>query len=380
MASLQPLLIPLVALGAVPLVLISRNVTRRTYRFRLWRTPGERERNYLTQLLTGKDEAKEVRAFNLRPHLRACYDRLYDDFLNEYKKLQRSQLLSGFESAAATQGAMVLTFGVLLAFLFSGRMSLASATAAGFAVQALSARVQRLAENFSSLYDSAVFVADWSTFLALEPEGTGRGTAAPASFDRMSTESVTFTYPGAQRPVLRDISIEINRGEVIALVGENGSGKTTLAKLLCHLYTPDSGRILWNGEDTAAMNPAGLRDSVAAIFQDFARYQLPARDNVGMGRSERIDDLDSIRAAAVHTGADRFLSRLPAGYDTPLSKAFDGGKDLSVGQWQRVGWLGPSSATPSSSCWTSRPRRSIPRAEYACSTASASCARASRCC
>ena len=119
LASLQPLLIPLVALGAVPLVLISRNVTRRTYRFRLWRTPGERERNYLTQLLTGKDEAKEVRAFNLRPHLRARYDRLYDDFLNEYKKLQRSQLLSGFESAAATQGAMVLTFGVPLAFLFS---------------------------------------------------------------------------------------------------------------------------------------------------------------------------------------------------------------------------------------------------------------------
>ena len=334
--AIQPLLLPLVMAGAVPLVLIGRRVTRKTYGFRLWRTPGERERNYLTQLLTGKDEAKEVRAFNLRPHLRARYDRLYDEYFVEYRKLARTRMSAGFQSSAATQGAVVITFGALLGFLFAGRITIAGAAAAGIAVQQLSTRVQGLAQNFSSLYESAVFLGDWSTFLALEPEGLGRSAAAPEGFERMSAHNLTFTYPGAQRPALRDVSLEINRGEVIALVGENGSGKTTLAKLLCHLYGPDSGRILWNGVDTATMSPAALRDSIAAIFQDFARYQLPARDNVGMGRSERIDDLDAIRAAATHTGADRFLSRLPSGYDTPLSKAFDGGKDLSVGQWQRV--------------------------------------------
>ena len=152
----------------------------------------------------------------------------------------------------------------------------------------------------------------------------------------MAAEHITFTYPGATRPAINDVSLEINRGEVIALVGENGSGKTTLAKILCHLYTPDVGRILWEGADTADISPQELRDSIAAIFQDFARYQLPARDNVGMGRSANIDDLDAIRASARLAGADRFLSRLPDGYETPLSKAFSGGRDLSVGQWQRV--------------------------------------------
>jgi ATP-binding cassette subfamily B protein len=130
--------------------------------------------------------------------------------------------------------------------------------------------------------------------------------------------------------------MEIGAGEIVALVGENGSGKTTLAKLLCRLYLPHGGRVLWDGADTAIVDPDELRRSVAVIFQDFLHYSLPASENIGMGRHQRLGDPEAIRGAAVHAGADEFLARLPAGYETVLGPEFEGGHELSVGQWQRV--------------------------------------------
>ena len=128
----------------------------------------------------------------------------------------------------------------------------------------------------------------------------------------------------------------IRRGEVVALVGENGSGKTTLAKLLAHLYSPDEGRIMWDARDTSEYDPNQVRGAIAVIFQDFVRYFLSARENIAAGRPERSHDIDGIVAAARSSGADSFLSELPDGYETVLSKEFTGGSDLSVGQWQRA--------------------------------------------
>jgi ATP-binding cassette subfamily B protein len=149
-------------------------------------------------------------------------------------------------------------------------------------------------------------------------------------------EDVSFTYPSATTPAVTNVSMEIGAGEIVALVGENGSGKTTLAKLLCRLYLPHGGRVLWDGVDTASVDPDGLRRSVAVIFQDFLHYALPAAENIGMGRHQRIGDAEAIRGAALHAGADDFLAKLPSGYETVLGPEFEGGKELSVGQWQRV--------------------------------------------
>jgi len=189
-----------------------------------------------------------------------------------------------------------------------------------------------------ALYESALFVDDFTLFLGLrhEVERARPTAAAPTTFEELAVDRVTFTYPGAHRPALRDVSIQIHRGEVVALVGDNGSGKTTLAKLLGLLYRPDSGRILWDGTDTASKDPEALRRSITVIFQDFGRYWLSARENVGIGATERLSDIDGIVAAARTADADAFLANLPSGYDTVLSRLFEGGRDLSVGQWQRV--------------------------------------------
>jgi ATP-binding cassette subfamily B protein len=132
------------------------------------------------------------------------------------------------------------------------------------------------------------------------------------------------------------VSLRIEPGEVVALVGANGSGKTTLAKLLGALYVPDRGRVLLHCADTATADRAALRRDVAVVFQDFLRYALPARDNIALGRHERSGDEAAIRAAAERAGADRDIEALANAYDTQLGPVFFGGVDLSLGQWQKI--------------------------------------------
>ncbi len=130
--------------------------------------------------------------------------------------------------------------------------------------------------------------------------------------------------------------MEIGLGETVAVVGENGAGKTTLAKLLCRLYDPESGSITWDGRDLRTCDPDELRTRIAVIFQDFMRYDLAARENIGFGDVSAIDDTAAIAAAAERAGAADFLAALPDGYDSRLGRRFINGHQLSVGQWQRV--------------------------------------------
>jgi ATP-binding cassette subfamily B protein len=301
-------------------------------------TEVERRRNYLYMLLSGKDAAKELRAFGLGGFLRERFDRLYDEHLTELRKVARRRLRVSLLGNLLTTVVLGGIVAALLVLALNGRIGLAEAGTAAGAVFVLGERLMNSVFAAGMLYESSLFIEDFTSFVAMGSEVEARRSRGPApqGFQRLQVEDVSFTYPSAATPAVADVSMEIGAGEIVALVGENGSGKTTLAKLLCRLYLPEQGRVLWDGTDTAAVHPDELRRSVAVIFQDFLHYALPAAENIGMGRHQRIGDAEAIRASALHAGADDFLAKLPHGYDTVLGPEFEGGKELSVGQWQRV--------------------------------------------
>jgi ATP-binding cassette subfamily B protein len=335
---LQPLLLPTLLLTVVPLVVAASAFSRDLYRFMVGYAQGDRRRSYIRGLLTTREMAKEIRAFGLAGHLRDMNRRLFEARLADMTKMVRRSSVRSLLGSLGGAAAIVGTVAVLLWFVVNGRMSLATATAAAVAIAQLAGMLSTLAFSVGQLYESALFLEDHRAFVEMlprvrraQPDGP-----APAAFDSIRVEGLTFTYPEADRPALEDVSLTMRRGEIVALVGENGSGKTTLAKLLCQLYRPQAGTISWDGTDLATVDPGRLRDSVAVLFQDFARYLFDAADNVGLGRVERRDDRAGIERAAREAGAHDFLAALPEGYDTMLGKEFEGGADLSVGQWQRI--------------------------------------------
>ena len=336
--ALQPWLVPLVLAAGVPLLIAVAKGGELMFRFHHRMTEAERRRNYLYMLLSGKDAAKELRAFGLAGFLRERFDRLYDEHMDELRKVARRRLRVAVLGNLATTVVLAGIVAALLVLALSGRIDLADAGTAAGAVFVLGERLMNAVFSAGMLYESSLFIEDFTSFVAMAPEVEARRSRgpAPAGFRRLRVEEISFTYPSATTPALTGVSMEIGAGEIVALVGDNGSGKTTLAKLLCRLYLPHAGRVLWDEVDTATADPDELRRSVAVIFQDFLHYSLPAAENVGMGRHQRIGDIAAIRGAAVHTGADEFLVKLPDGYETMLGPEFEGGKELSVGQWQRV--------------------------------------------
>jgi len=336
--AIQPWLVPLLFLAGLPLLAGVMKAGQAMFGFHMRMTTVARTRNYLYRLLTEKDPAKEVRAFGLGDYLNTRHAVLYEQHLAELRKTTRKRFRIAIASTLGLAAALGAGMAGLLALAMSGRLELAETATAAGALLILGERIMTAVNSVGDMYEAGLFVEDFTTFLATAPvdHGATGTTPAPATFGRISVEHVTFTYPAANTPALTDVSVQIEAGQVIALVGENGSGKTTLAKLLSRLYLPDTGHIAWDGVDTADMDADEAHRRIAVIFQDFARYDLTARENIGLGAVEHIDDLAAIEAAAAHAGADRYLAALPGGYETILSPEYDGGRDLSVGQWQRV--------------------------------------------
>lgn len=338
LATISPVLLPLLLLGGIPVLLTSRRESRLEFEFTVRQTAATRLRTYLTILQTGRDEAKEVRAFGLGGWLRGRFDRLYGTYLVDLTAhVRRRSLLSviGHLGAAVMLAA---TLVVLVWLIGRGTIGIAGAGAAIVAIRMLAGQVQALFGGVQRIFESGLFLDDLEEFLAL---GTAAheddvGAEAPEGFRSIVVDAVTFSYPGSASPALQDVTIDIAAGEVVALVGENGSGKTTLAKLLAGLYEPDAGRIAWDGRDVRTFRSASLRDRITVVFQDFVRFAFTGEENIAVGRVDQTVDPERVREAARWAGADDVLSAMPEGYDTILSRMFQGGRDLSGGQWQRI--------------------------------------------
>lgn len=343
LVRIEPLVLPAVVVAYLPLHLATTRNGRAYYDFSYWMTTPDRERAYLGGILMSPGAAKEVRLFAAAPWIRERYDRLYDRRIDELRALGRRRLR---RSLLANAWSTVITIGgiaLLVHWALSGRLSAADAGIAAIAVQQVGTRMRALGTTAGSLHECSLFLDDVVTFLAL-PTGDGADADSPpapylpvpSAFSTLTVDGLSFTYPGTEREVLHDITLTIGGDEVVALVGANGSGKTTLAKVLCGLYPPTGGRVLWDDTDLSRCDPAAVRRGVAAAFQDFVRYELSARHNIGLGDSTRMEDLEAVRRVAGSVGADAPIARLPHGYETRLSRAYEDGADLSVGEWQRV--------------------------------------------
>lgn len=338
--TMHGLLVPMVILAGIPTLIATLISSRRAYVFEYLWTPRNRERTYLGELLTIPSAAKEIRVFSASRFLKSRYDVLTEERLSRFRQYLRDQLKVAVGGRLGSSLGIGLALGALTWLVLSGRIDFPTAMTAGAAMQLLSGRLTGLARGIGRLVESGMFFRDYQDFMAYAdrtaPARADRSPLSPAPFRQLLIQDVSFQYPGTERKVLQDVTIEVNAGEVVALVGENGSGKTTLVKLILQLYYPDEGRIVWNGVNADDLEPESLRSELTVIFQDFIKYHLSVADNITLGRPDRPSDAAMIEEAARKTGAHQFIDHLPAGYETRLGREFLGGNELSVGQWQRL--------------------------------------------
>jgi ATP-binding cassette subfamily B protein len=341
--ALKPVLLGLVLLAAVPLLLAALLNSRRNYDFEYLQTPRNRERGYLMEILTGRDAAKEIRAFNATRFLRERYDALVAERLEMLTRFVAGRFRVSCAAAALSAVGIAIALVSLAVLLDNGGVDVATAVIAGASMQVLSSRLRGLATNIGKLVETGLFLDDFRIFLRLGGEEEAQEEPAPPShraepgeFAGVELQGVSFAYPNMDREVLRDVSLRVGPGEVVALVGENGSGKTTLVKLMCRLYHPASGELRWGSMPYDELSPAAVRSQITVLFQDFLHYELTVGDNIALGRVEREPNESALEQAARLSGAQDFVEALPDRYGTRLGRRFYGGHELSVGQWQRL--------------------------------------------
>ncbi|MGW4201094.1 ABC transporter ATP-binding protein [Streptomyces sp. NPDC004726] len=337
---LHPALLPLLALMTLPSAWSSLTIARRRYiSFHTW-VQHARAGQLIGRLLIDTQAAPEVRVHNIGPFLLRHFRTMAETGEREQTRLASLAARTGLLASGWTGLASAATYGTLGLLLWTGAMDLAVAGTAVIAIRTGSANLEGLVVQLNLLYEESLFVADLDRLCReadrrLIPE---TGVPLPKDLRAIRFENVTFTYPGESgEPALDRVDITIPTGRIIALVGNNGSGKSTLAKLLCGLYGPDSGRILWDGVDAAEADRAELFDRIAVVAQDFYRWPFTARINVAIGRADAPHDEPLLDAAAEYAGADETIGSLPHGWDTLLARGYKGGHQISGGQWQRLG-------------------------------------------
>jgi ATP-binding cassette subfamily B protein len=325
--------------AVIPGVLVRLRYSGEMYRWQRERTPAERRAWYLNWMLTGDTHAKEIRLFDLGSLFMERFRALRQRLRRERLQIATKRSLAELVTQASTTLAVFGSYAFIAYRTVQGAITLGDLVMYYQAFQRGQAYLQGLLQSVAGLYEDNLFLSSLYEFLDLKrkvgdpsrPKPVPRPMQTGIVFDH-----VHFQYPGGARNVLEDINLTIRPGEVVALVGENGSGKTTLIKLLCRLYDPTGGIISLDGTDLRQFQVAALRREISVIFQDYAHYNLTARENIWFGNIDLPPDQERIVGAARHAGADGVITGLPHGYETILGKWFEDGEELSVGEWQKV--------------------------------------------
>jgi ATP-binding cassette subfamily B protein len=334
----SPWLLALLVLAVVPAFLGESHFAFLGYALNIRQTPARRQLDYLRVLGASKESAKELKLFGLSGFLVGEYARLSNHIYDQNVHLARRRLWAGAWLSLLSSAGYYGAYAYVIYRTVTGDLTWGSLQFLAGAIAGASSNIQSVFATFSSIADQSLFLTDLVEFLRVGPKIRSKPDALPAPRPIRSGfvfENVTFLYPGTQRRVLDGLDLVIEPGERIALIGENGQGKTTIVKLLMRLYDPSSGRILLDGVDLRDYDVEDLHSQAGVIFQDFVRYELSARQNIAVGRVDMAQEA-AVREAARKSLADEVVRRLPHGYEQLLGRRFEGGVDLSGGEWQKV--------------------------------------------
>ncbi|WP_424535889.1 ABC transporter ATP-binding protein [Sphaerisporangium viridialbum] len=332
---LHPVLLPLLVLAVIPDAWAAVRSARMRYTTMYSLIPVRRRKWILTELMADRETAAEVRSFTMRGFLMRLYDAVAgaeQDVVVDLARRQTVARVVGEALGGIGTAVVYVALGVLLAI---GAVPLAVAGTAVLAIRSGQSSLANLMYSTNRLYEEGLYFTDFLDFCAEARGrmGPARPRGAPPEFQRITVDDVTFNYPGKDEPALDHVSIHIDKGEVVALVGENGSGKTTLSKILAGLYDPGSGHVRWDDVDIADVDQEELRRHIAVIAQDHTRWPLTAKDNISMGLEK---GEEALLSSAEVAGADQVIAELPHGYRTLLDRRFKDGHEPSGGQWQRI--------------------------------------------
>ena len=338
-AVLHPLLAPLVLLAVVPDMWASARAAKLAYQSYIRMVSRMLRMQIASELLTERATAAELRACTAAPALLGEYRRISAQLTDETSRLELSRTRVRLLGRAIAGIGTGLAYGALAGLLYGGALPLALAGAAVVAMRMASSSLSTTMFGINLLYENILYLDLYTNLLARTQKLTreAAATRAPVDPGEITLSAATFTYPGQDEPAVRDVTLTVRRGEIVALVGENGSGKSTLAKLITGLFRPTAGQVRWDGTDLAEADEYSVYDQVAMVMQAPAQWPMAADDNIRIGRIDRDDPRgEALAAAARESGADTVLADLPAGGRTVLSRRFTNGRDLSGGQWQRI--------------------------------------------
>jgi ATP-binding cassette subfamily B protein len=334
----SPWLLAALIVCVVPAFLGETHFAFLGYSLSFVQTPARREMEYLRVIGGSKESAKELKLFGIGPYLVERFTNLAMRLHGETARLARKRLFVGSLLTLLGTLGYYGTYAYVIYQTVAGVLGIGMLTFLAGAIAGASSNIQLVFSTFSTIADQALFVGDLLDFFAVKPVVSSKpGAIRVPRPIRLGFEfrNVSFAYPNG-REVLSGVSFKLSPSERIALVGENGQGKTTIVKLLTRLYDPTAGQILLDGKDLRDYDLDDLWSEIGVIFQDFMRYDLTASENIAMGRIEERDNIFRIRAAAQKSLAEEVIRKLPNGYVQQLGTRFDGGTDLSGGEWQKL--------------------------------------------
>jgi ATP-binding cassette subfamily B protein len=335
----SPWLLLLLVAGVLPAFLGESHFAFLGYAKNFRQTPIKRQLDYLRVLGGSKEAAKELKLFGLKGFLVDRFTRLSDQIYREDVSLARRRMSLGSLLSVIGTGGYYCAYVFVIWKTVHGTLTIGEMTFLAGAIQQASSNIQQTFSTVSGIADQALFLTDLIAFFEMRPAIQSKPHALPAPRPiRRGFEfrNVSFRYPGSDRLILNRLNFHFHTGERIALIGENGQGKTTIVKLITRLYDPAEGQVLLDGIDLREYDLDDLYREIGVIFQDFMRYEMTAGENIAVGKIEEMDNLRLLQLSAKKSMADEVIARLGGRYDQMLGRRFEGGVDLSGGEWQKV--------------------------------------------